>query len=62
MAQVPVEDVCFLTKMNQVTLPFAFPIPLCDDAVQDIDTEANYFIDVDMDSGYCKLAAEEEAR
>ena len=49
-------------KLNQVTCPFNFPIPRCDDAVQDIDTEENYFIAVDMDIGYWKLVAEEEAR
>ena len=26
-------------KLNQVNRPFTFPIPLCYDAVQDIDTE-----------------------
>ena len=35
-------------KLNQVTCPVAFPIPRCDNAVQNIDTEANYFIAVDM--------------
>ena len=45
-------------KMNQVTRPFAFPIPRCDDAVQDIDTEAMYFISVYMESGYWQVVAE----
>ena len=35
-------------KLNQVTFPFYLPIPRCDDAVQDIDTEANRFIDVEI--------------
>ena len=48
-------------KLNQVTQPFTFLIPLCDDAVHDIDTEAKYFIAVDMDSGYWQVIAEEEA-
>ena len=47
-------------KLNQVTFPFAFPISFCDDAVQDIDTEENYFIDVDMGSGYWKVVMEDE--
>ena len=47
-------------KLNQVTRPFNLPITCCDDSVQDIDTEAKYFIDVVMDIGYWKLAKEEE--
>ena len=39
-------------KQKQVTRPFAFPITRCDDMVQDIGTEANYSIAVDMGSGY----------
>ena len=49
-------------KLNQVTHPFAFPVPRCDDVVQEIYTGANYFIVVDMDSGYWQVVAEEEAR
>ena len=49
-------------KFNKVTHPFALHIPFFDDAVKDIDTEAKYFISVDMDSGCCKLVTEEEAR
>ena len=48
-------------KLNQVTHPFTFPIPLCDDVVQDIDTEAKYFIAVDIYSGYWQVVSEEEA-
>ena len=61
MAWVPVEGVCVLPKLNQVTCPFAFPIHRCDDAVQGIDIEAKYFIYVYMDSGYWKIVSEEEA-
>ena len=39
-------------KLNQVTCPFFSPIPHCNDTVQDIDKETNYFIDVYTDSGY----------
>ena len=49
-------------KLNQDTLAFTFPIPNFDDAVEDIDTEAKYFIYIDMDSGYWKVVAEEEAQ
>ena len=49
-------------KLNQVTRPFALPIPLCDKAVQAIDTEARYFISIDMDSRYWQVVAEYEAR
>ena len=49
-------------KLNQITCPFAFPITFCDDAVQDIDTEAKYFIYMDMDSGYWQVVAEDGSR
>ena len=49
-------------KLNQVTRPFTFPIPRCDDAVQDIDIESKYFIAMDMDSGYWQVLSEEEER
>ena len=46
-------------NMNHFTHPFTFPISLFDDAVQDIDTEANYFISVDMESGYWQVVAKD---
>ena len=49
-------------RLNQVTRPFAFNIPRCDDAVEEIDAEAQYFIVMDMDSGYWQIMAEPEAR
>ena len=49
-------------KLNQVTCQFTFPLPRCDDTVQDIDTEEKYLIAVDMDLGYWQVVAEEEAR
>ena len=52
----------YCQKLNQVTHLFAFPIPRCDDTLQYIDTEANYFIAVDMDSGYCQVVVEEMAQ
>ena len=51
----------YYQKLNQVTRTFTFPITCCDDAVQDIDTEANYFIAVDMESDYWQVMVEEEA-
>ena len=45
-------------KLNQFTHPFTFPIPSCDDAVQEIDTAENCVIAVDMYSGYWQLVAE----
>ena len=42
-------------KLNHVTRPFTFPITCCDDAVQDIDTEAKYFIAVDTESEYWQI-------
>ena len=48
--------------LNQITMPFTFPIPRCDDAVEDINPEASHFIAVDMDSGYWQIVAEPEAR
>ena len=61
MARVPVEAVCVVPKMNQVTHQFTFPILRCDSALQYIDTEAKYFVSVNMYSGYCQLVAEYEA-
>ena len=47
-------------KRNQVIRPFILPIYRCDDSVQDIDTEENYFIAVDMDSWHCPVVSEEK--
>ena len=49
-------------KLNLVTCPFTFPVTIFVDAVQDIYTESNCFIYVDMESGYRKVVVEEEAR
>ena len=54
---------CFsYRKLNQVTKPYAFPIPRCNDAVDNINTEAIFFIAIDLDSGYWQVVAEKEAR
>ena len=62
MEKILADAVCPLPKPKQVTWPFNFPITLWDDTVQDTETEVNYFIGVDMDSGYWQIVAEEEAR
>ena len=49
----------FYQKLNQVHLPFAFPIPFYEDSVKYIYTESNYFIAIDMYSGYWQVVAEE---
>ena len=49
-------------KLNQVTQPFPFPIPLFNDSLQDINTKTKYFINVGMENGYFQVVAEEEAR
>jgi hypothetical protein len=49
-------------RLNQVTRPFKFPIPRCDDAVMDISPRAKYFITFDLDSGYWQIALEESSR
>ena len=49
-------------RLNQVTRPFKYPIPRCNDAVKEIDTEAKFFIAIDLHSGYWQIVAEPEAR
>ena len=51
----------FYQILNQVTGPFDFTIHRCDDAVQDIETEAKNFIAVDIDSGHWQVLAEDKA-
>ena len=65
--KVPLEDFCWqlcvsYRRLNQVTNPFAFPIPRCDNAVEGIGTEAKCFIAIDFDSGYWQVVVEKEAR
>ena len=60
--RILVEACVSYRKLNQVTCQFTFPILFCDDAVQDIYTEANHFIAVDMKSRYWQVVAEEKAR
>ena len=46
-------------KLNPFTCAFALPIPCYNDEVQDINTEAKYFISVEMDSMYWQVVAED---
>ena len=48
--------------MSQFSCPLDFPIIFCNDVVQYIETEAKYFITVDMESDYWKVVSEEEAQ
>ena len=52
----------YYKKLDQFTWPFTLPITLWNELLQDIDTEENYSISVDMDIGYWQVVAEEEAR
>jgi hypothetical protein len=55
-------SLCIIPQINQVTRPFKFSIPLCDDAAMDISPRAKYFITFDLDSGYWQIALEEASR
>ena len=48
-------------RLNQVTRPFTFPIPRCDDAVADIGPDARYMLSMDMDAGYWQVGVDEQA-
>ena len=52
----------FYRRMNQVTRPFMYPIPRCDDAVTEIPPSAKYFIAFDLDCGYWQVALEKKSR
>ena len=49
-------------KLNQVTRPFTFPIPRCDDAVMDLPADAKFRILTDMFSGYWQIVVEKGSR
>ena len=44
-------------RLNQVTLPFEYPIPRCDDAINDFgDSNSRlYFISLDNKTGYHQI-------
>jgi hypothetical protein len=48
--------------LNQVTRAFAYTIKRCDDAVEEIPPEAQFFITADMDAGYWQIETEEASR
>ena len=60
--EVPVEAVYILPKTEPCYLSLELIITLFDYEAQDIETEAIYFIDVYIDSGYWKVLAEEDAQ
>ena len=49
-------------RLNQVTRPFTFPIPRCDDAVQKINPRFTVFISFDLDCGYWQVALNKASR
>ena len=56
MSQIPLDAMCVSDqKLDQVTRPFT-----CNESVQEINTEANYFIAVGVYSGYWKEVSEDE--
>ena len=49
-------------RLNQVTRPFVYPIPRCDDAITNILPKFKVFLSFDMDCGYWQLAMEENSK
>ena len=49
-------------KLNQVTRPFTFPIPRCDDAVSDLPADAKFKILTDLMAGYWQVLLELASR
>ena len=49
-------------RLNPITIPYALPIPRCNNAVEEIDTEVRYFIAIDLELGYWQVVSEPEAR
>ena len=49
-------------RLNKVTRTYTFPIPRCDDAVDDIGPNMIYFISFDLDCGYWQVQLEEASR
>jgi hypothetical protein len=52
---------CSYRKVNSVTLPFEYPIPRCEDAIEDFGDSAGkpLFISLDARSGYHQIAVRE---
>eukprot|EP00957_Ditylum_brightwellii_P207792 15354552-Ditylum_brightwellii.AAC.2 len=49
-------------KLSQVTCPFVFPIPQCNNTVDIISLGARYFIAIDLNSRYWHVVTEKETR
>ena len=49
-------------RVNQKVRIFEFPIPRCDDAVDEIPPWAKFFLTMDLDAGYWQVKLEEESR
>ena len=49
-------------KLNQVTRPFTYPVPRCDEAVLDIGPNAKCFLSMDLDAGYWQIELEQHSR
>ena len=49
-------------RVNQVSRPFIFPVPRCDDAVDDLGPYAKCVISFDLDCGYWQVTLEEGSR
>ncbi len=44
-------------RLNQVTCPYAYPMPRCDDAVDEIPPGMMYFVSFDLATGYWQILA-----
>ena len=49
-------------KLNQVTRPFRFPIPRCNNAAADLGAMVKYLILVDMYCGFWQVVAAEDSK
>jgi hypothetical protein len=44
-------------RLNQVTCPYAYPMPRCNDAVDDIPPGMMFFVSFDVAAGYWQIIA-----
>jgi hypothetical protein len=49
-------------RLNQVTCPYAYPMPQCDDAVDEIPPSMTHFASFDLATGYWQIVAAEATR
>jgi hypothetical protein len=52
---------CSYCKVNGVTLPFEYPLPRCEDAIEDFGDSADKLLVISLDarSGYHQIAVRE---